>query len=63
MSEIDELKVRAQAESSMLGVLLQPGINQAVLLAGELAVTRARLEAAEKKLAQPPAEPAVAEKP
>lgn len=56
MSEIDELKVRAQAESQMLGALLQPGINQAVVLAGELAVVRARLAEATKRKRKPKAE-------
>ena len=45
----DEFKIRAQAESQMLGALLQPGINQAVVLAGEVAVLRAKLAEAEKK--------------
>jgi hypothetical protein len=49
VSESDELKIRARAESQMFGMLLQPWINQAVVLAGENAVLRAKLAEAEKK--------------
>ena len=48
MSPEEELKIRAKAESQMLAALLQPGINQAVVLAGELAVMRAKVAELEK---------------
>lgn len=48
MTPEEELKVRARGESQMLAALLQPGINQAVVLAGELAVVQAKLAEFEK---------------
>lgn len=46
MSLEEELKARAQAESQELATLLQATLSRAVVLAGENAVLRMKLDAA-----------------
>lgn len=43
MTEAEELKVRAQAESQALAQFFQIALNQVVTLSGENAVLRARV--------------------
>ena len=57
MTESDELKLRAQAESQMLGSLMQHAfnlaVNQAVVQAGELALLRLAMKRKRKPKLKP----------